>query len=174
VDIPQTVLAAAGADPGVQESDGVDLAEVASGTCKREMVYNHFDGFGFVEELGTGACVWEDGEAHLEDARYAIYTAIGERFKYAYSAGDNQEFLFDLQEDPQETQNLAGTPPCRETLRALRRSMMCQLQASGRTEGLEGNRWRTFPGQQMSPDPDAGLLVQDHPWTNPRIPGYSQ
>jgi hypothetical protein len=33
---------------------------------------------------------------------------------------------------------------------------------------------RPFPRAEMPIDPDAGLLIQDHPWADTRIPGYTE
>jgi len=151
--------------------DGFDLAEVAAGTCEREMVFNHFDGFGFLRGLDDGACEWE---SDVDAAAYAIYTAIGERYKYAYSAGDGREFLFDRVADLQETHNCVDASVCREDLLAMREAMIGELRAAGRTEGLAGDGWREFPNWHISPDADAGLLIQDHSWAKQAIPGYSE
>lgn len=151
VDVLPTLLSAAGAELTSHEPDGVDLAEVAAGRSDREMVFSqHHSG------------------------RRATYMAVSEDWKYFYSAGDDAEFLFDRRRDPQETRNRAGVPFAREAGQQMRRALMECLRAGGETEGLaEGDQWRRFPPVQMPRNPDGGTMVQDHPWADIDIPGYT-
>ena len=38
---------------------------------------------------------------------------------------------------------------------------------------LESDAWRRYPVRDIPADPDAGLLIQDHPWADQTIPGYT-
>jgi arylsulfatase len=150
VDILPTVLAAAGAACRTHAPDGEDLAEVAAGCSAREYVY-------------------------LQRARerWALYAAIGRHWKYAYSAPDNAEFLFDRVRDPRESRNHAGCAFYTEAQHAMRGVLMDHLRAVGEDEMIEGDRWKTTPVQDMPRNPDARLGVQDHPWAATALPGYT-
>ena len=150
VDVAPTVLSACGVELGTHDVDGLDLADVASGTSRREAVFSQFQRSG-----------------------YAIYTAVTERWKYAYSAPDSTEFLFDRVEDPRETRNRAGVSLCGNALDEMRDLLISELLAAGATDGLAGRTWRAFPPRSAPFDPDADLLLQDHPWADTRIPGYT-
>jgi arylsulfatase len=150
VDIGPTVLAACGADQGAPQSDGQDLAEIAASRSPRLAVFSQ---------------IQREGRA--------IYTAVTTRWKYAYSAADDQEFLFDRVGDPQETRNRAGLPFCRAPLAELRQLMLQELRTAGEVGGLAGDSWKVFPRLSMPVDPDSGLLIQDQPWADTSIPGYN-
>ncbi len=52
---------------------------------------------------------------------------------------------------------------------------MEHLRAGGETGGIdETGQWREFPRLTIPQDPDALLLIQDHPWPDTHIPGYSE
>ena len=47
------------------------------------------------------------------------------------------------------------------------------LVEGGETGGVEDGDWRPFPRIEVPENPDAGLLVQDHPWAKTHIEGYT-
>ena len=160
VDVAPTVLAATGAVIDSHPLDGQDLAEVASGRSDRELVFSQH--------------VWHPRDANAEQrAAMATYMAVSQSWKYVYSAPDDREFLFDRVTDPHETRNRAGISFCRPALSAMRSALIAHLREGGETAGLDGDAWRHFPRQEMSPDPDEGLLIQDHPWAETQISGYT-
>ena len=53
------------------------------------------------------------------------------RYKYAVYRSDQQEFLFDLENDPYERNNLAGDPEYRDRLEDLKRQMYSRMEAVG-------------------------------------------
>ncbi len=150
VDIAPTALAAAGAAISSHSLDGVNLADVASGTCDREMVFGQ-------HQNGPGA----------------TYMAVSREWKYFYNAPENKEILFDRVGDPRETRNQAGHVFSRQAHNAMKRALIDHLLAGGETGGLDKGDWKVFPTQRIAENPDAGLLVQDHPWADQHIPGYS-
>ncbi len=148
IDLAPTILGATGAEMPTEQLDGVDLADVAEGRCVREMVFGqHFSG------------------------EKASYMAVNRRWKYFYSAPDNREFLFDRAGDPLETRNLAGEASTERS--RMKQALIEHLRAGGETSGLDGDDWKTFPTYQLPEDPDEGLIVQDHPWADTNIPGYT-
>lgn len=151
VDLAPTILAATGAEMPADQLDGIDLADLAAGRSDRKLVFSQ----------------------HCE-GRQATYMALSDRWKYFYSAGDNREFLFDRIGDPAETRTRAGLRFCHDARRQMKQSLIDHLRAGGETAGLDGDDWKTFDPITMPDDPDAGLLIQDHPWADTRIPGYSQ
>jgi hypothetical protein len=103
----------------------------------------------------------------------STYLAATRRWKYIYSAPDNQEFLFDRETDPRETRNQAGLPFRKGQVKAMRDRLLDHLREGGETAGIEGDGWKVFPKMDIPEDPDSGLLIQDHPWANTAIPGYT-
>jgi arylsulfatase len=150
VDVMPTILAAAGCDSGNLQLDGIDLLKLACGEGDRQAVYAQYDSGGS-----------------------AIYTAVTERWKYAYSAADGREFLFDRLVDPLETRNRAGLPGLRGTARELRQKTTAFFMEGGEAEAADGSSWKTYPRREMSSDPDAGFITQDTPGYVLNLPGYS-
>lgn len=154
VDIPQTLLALAGAPPAETGMSGVDLREVAAGTCRRQAVF---------AQCGSGNA-----------AQYLIATP---QWKYIWSAPDQAAWLFDRVRDPGETRNRIGLPTCHSAVRSLSRQLQAFLRACGTTDALTGSigqeQWQPFPTLVVPSDPDTGLMVQDHPWADQRIDGYT-
>jgi len=150
LDIAPTVLSASGGTITSHQLDGVDLAEVVAGTSRRGMIFGQF-----------------------QTAGRASYMAVDRRWKYFYSAPDNREFLFDHAVDPLETRNRAHAPFMDEHAGRMRQALIEHLRAGGEAAALDGERWRVYPKLDLPDDPDAGLLIQDHPWAVTRIPGYT-
>ena len=150
VDVLPTILSAADVSPTTHAPDGEDLADVAAGSTSREMVFSQF-----------------------EKAGQAVYTAVNNRWKYAYSAPDDREFLLDRVEDPRETRNKAGIVFLREDLKGMRSATLEHLRRCGEEDALDGDGWRTWPKLEVPDDPDSGLLIQDAPWADATIPGYT-
>jgi arylsulfatase A-like enzyme len=151
VDLAPTIVSAAGAAMPPAQLAGVDLADLAAGTCGREHVFSQHD-----------------------RADSATYMAVGERWKYFYSAPDGREFLLDRLGDPRETRNRAGLRFCEDARRRLKDALIGHLCAGGEADALDGEDWRAYPPKRVPADPDAGLLIQDHPWADTRIPGYTE
>lgn len=169
VDIAATVCGAAGVELGTHALDGLDLAEVASGAAARERVFAQH---AFVPFTPQGAALHRQPESR---AALSTYMAVSRRWKYVYSAPDHREFLFDRVTDPLETRNRAGVPLCRSAVNSMRTALMEHLRAGGETGGIdEAGQWREFPRLTLPQDPDALLLIQDHPWPDTHIPGYSE
>lgn len=140
VDVAATALAAAGVAAPDWDGDGLDLAALAAGTARREAVFSQF--------------------AH---GPRAIYTAVSGRWKYAWSAGDGREFLFDRVADPRETRSCAGIPQRRAELQRMRALAIAELRRQGVADACDGEAWIRHPRHMMPVDPDEGLLVQDPP-----------
>lgn len=159
VDIAPTLLAAAGAEITSHTLDGEDLAALAAGQIERDEVFAQL-------------AYPEDSSPEIR-ARYSMYMMVTSRWKYVYSAPDNQTFLFDREQDPLETRNRAGVVFYRQSVEILRQRLMAHLREGGETAGIDGDTWRTFPPPAMPRDPDEGLLIQD-PAYDFRIPGYTR
>jgi arylsulfatase len=104
--------------------------------------------------------------SQLNYAGDAIYTAVNRRWKYVYSAPDQCELAFDRQRDPGETKNIRVPV-------TLRTALLEFLRETGETAAVTGKGWRRYRKKQISLDPDAGHIYQDHAWADQRIPGYS-
>ncbi len=147
VDLLPTFLSAAGL-PVPPDCDGTDLADIAQGTRRRTPVLFHY--------------------ARGKDA---ILGAVVGRWKYAWSAPDQREFLFDRREMP-ERRNRAGEAAAEPALARLRR--VVQTRAAAHTSSRDAldrtGGWRTFRPVRMPTDPDAELIYQDPPSASPELP----
>jgi arylsulfatase A-like enzyme len=177
VDIAPTLAALSGARVTTHPLDGVDLAEVARGTCVRDTVFSQIalDGpffSGLCRDTDTSGRSWTPEERR---ARFSTTMAVTSSWKYFYSAPDDAEFLFDRVGDPRETRNRKGVTFCRTALEQMRERLWRHLFEGGETAGLSQGSWRRFPRMEIDPDPDSGLLIQDlyTPWADMRLSGYS-
>jgi choline-sulfatase len=150
VDVMPTVLAAAGCDTAGAAMDGVDLLALLDGDAGREAVFSQYS---------RGAT--------------AIYTMVTERWKYAYSAPDDREYLFDRRSDPGETRNRSGLPTTRLVVKQMRAKTIAWLAQGGETDAFEGDKWKVYPPTEVSTDPDAEFITQDRPGFVLDLPGYT-
>lgn len=161
VDVLPTFAAAAGADLSDLELDGVDAADLASDKIDREMVYCHF-----------GASL-NDGPGK------AIYTAVSKEYKYVYSTGDRREWLFDRKSDPQESRSIIGSPTGKPIAKMMKNNLLNHLKDQGVLGALKetssGLEWAEMEPADLSylKDPDAGLMLQDHPTYELDLPEYT-
>jgi arylsulfatase A-like enzyme len=151
VDVAPTFLSVADASISSHEPQGIDLKKIEDGSSDRKVVFSQ----------------------HEHGGR-ATYMAVSEEWKYFYSAGDNQEYLFDRVSDPEETRNVADDPSCSDERDRMKKILIDHLRENGETEGIENGDWKGFPVYELPSDPDEGLLIQDHPWADIDIPGYSR
>ena len=149
VDIAPTILNIARCDP-LPDQDGLDLAEITAKKNDREMVFSQF-----------------------RRAESGIYIAVTEHCKYAYSAGDDREFLFDRTQDPLETRNVADMPLTEAAQQTMKRALIEHLRTMGETSALDGDDWQRFPNWTPPVSPIVGQRVYDHPWADLSIPGYT-
>ena len=150
VDVMPTILAAAGCDTAGLAMDGVDLHDLLGGSAERQAVFSQY------RAAGT-----------------AIYTMVTPRWKYAYSAPDQQEYLFDRLVDPRETRNRVGLPSTVSVVKTLRQQMLAWLAAGGEAAAVDGDQWKVYPKIVVSADPDSELLIQDRPGYVLDLPGYT-
>ena len=132
IDMAPTILAVTGIEIKTHALDGVDLADVAAGVCDRGIVFSQC----YESSLGC-------------------YMAVGESWKYFYSAPDDREFFFDHRSDPFDTRNQAGASYCAGALSYMKRSLMEHLRPGGETQALDGNEWRKYPPLDVPDDPNA-------------------
>ena len=161
VDVFPTFAAAAGADLSEVEHDGIDVAKVASGESEREMVFTHF------------------GSSLTEAPGHAIYTVVNRTHKYVYSTGDQRAWLFDRRTDPKESRSMVNTPSGKSTAKLMKASLLGHLKEQGvkfaYVEKGDELDWAVIEPADMAflKDPDAGLLLQDHPTYGLNLPEYS-
>jgi len=168
VDLAPTFLEAAGTSLESHALDGEDLHRIASGASKRRYVFSqlsfHQDSMNRMAQghaFDRAPFAGEDQGSRERIANFSSYMAVSREWKYFYSAPDDREFFFDRRRDPEETRNRAGVSFVQTELAEHKRALIEHLQAGGETDGLDGDDWRAFPRQYISPDPDTGLLVQD-------------
>ncbi|TVQ96341.1 MAG: hypothetical protein EA403_16410 [Spirochaetaceae bacterium] len=177
VDLAPTLIAAAGGDPGATGShrlDGLPLQQIAAGEGERDAVYAQLAYTRQMDGTNPDGFVPDTSISEDERAAGSLYMAVTRKFKYIYSASDRIEFLFDRRLDPLESRNRAHSPNFRHHTVKMRTLMMDHLRAGGETAGLDGDQWKEFPRREVPADPDYGLLIQDQPWADTRIPGYSR
>jgi len=155
VDVTATMLGAAGAALRDHSPDGEDLRGTAGAADRDRTVFSQWNRAGS-----------------------AVYLAVTRNWKYVYSAADHRELLFDRLCDHGETRDLADATrdmrrPEARAQDALRRKLVSFLASCGAKDAVEGDGFRTYPAWQPHPNPDSGLLYQDHPWADTRIPGYT-
>lgn len=150
VDLMPTMLAVAGADTTGVKMDGVDLATLHTGASEREAVFSQY------RPAGDG-----------------LYTMVTHEWKYAYSAPDDKEFLFDRKNDPTETRNFAGDADKQAVLERMRNATIQWLKQGGEVTAYEGDGWKKYPKLEVSPDPSEGLITQDRPGFRLELPGYT-
>jgi arylsulfatase len=154
VDVVPTCLAAAGVGADEGALDGLDLAAVAADApaYSERTVYSQY-----------------------QRREQAVYMALDRRWKYSYSAPDREEYLFDRVTDPEETRSRAGLSLCDAPRAAMRRRLLRRFAEDGYADPAEGGGWRSYPQPRWPANPDAGLLIQDAPWSLPfqAIPGYT-
>lgn len=150
VDLAPTFLEAAGIPYGSDEFDGVSLRSIWSGEVDRPVVFSQY-----------------------QHGASGLYMAVNERWKYGYSAADGQDYLFDLDSNPREHVNLAAMAPYHAVLTHMRSTCMDWIVSQGQTDALNGDNWRAYPKQTMPEDPDEGLIFQDPPWWDGKLPTFN-
>jgi arylsulfatase A-like enzyme len=175
VDVAPTFLGAIEANFSSHEPDGVDVADILSGSSDRKIVFAQHS-YARANPVGGN----EISQEYLDDpdllrSAMSQYMAVSKEWKYFYSAPDNMEFLFDKIHDPNETRNKAGIVFTQGILADMRSKLFEHLSKGGEVKGIDGNRWRKFCKPDFPSDPDAGLLIQDGytPWTDTFLQGYS-
>lgn len=147
VDLAPTFLETAGISHDSDSFDGISLRSLADNQSDRDYVFSQFN--------------------HSENG---LYTAVDGQWKYAYSAPDNREFLFDLQNDPQEQNNLSQTSESRGILNTMRDACLQWVIDQGQNQTITNGTWREYPTRQVPSDPDEGLLFQDPRWWDGKLP----
>ncbi|MFP4379364.1 MAG: sulfatase, partial [Candidatus Sumerlaeia bacterium] len=155
VDVTRTILDVAGAKIETHDLHGGNMIDIAGGADADRVVFSQ-----------------------LYSGDNAIYTAVGKRWKYVYSAPDQRELLFDRKQDPTETHDLANRTWNQKfaSVRAqqeMRGRLIGMLKDTGESAALDGDDWKEYPIKELPANPDAGMLYQDHPWADQTIPGYS-
>jgi len=155
----------------------IDLTRTFADTAGAEIETHQLDGKNLVDLAGKPP---EDRTVftHLMQGANGLYSAVNHRWKYAYSAPDQREFLFDRKKDPTETHDLIGVCnqpewPSSQAATDMRDQLITHLREAGQTDAVDGNGWKSHPIQSLPENPDGALVYQDHPWADQSIPGYS-
>ena len=179
VDIAPTFLNVADTSIQSHKCDGEDVYDILTGASNREMVFSQlaYDQTNIINKFNPNYKTPAKFENNPEFFRAAMstYMAVSEKWKYFYSAPDNQEFLFDKMTDPEETRNKAGVSFHNDSLKMMREKVFTHLKTGGETKGIDGNHWKEFTQKKLPQDPDTGLLIQDiyTPGVDMSIPGYT-
>ena len=144
VDIAPTIAAAAGLEVDATWP-GADLAHIAKGGGRPQPVTSHF-----------------------EQGAKGIHCLVEADWKYAWSAGDGREYLFDRQQDPHDRCNLSGGEEHQERMAAMRECLRPCFQKKNAGK----DNWPVYPPITMPDHPDDGLLYQDPPGLHGRRNGH--
>lgn len=93
--------------------------------------------------------------------RCGLYLITDGTWKYIYSAADRREYLFNLDTDPEELEDLSAEDERQEIMAQLRGRLIEQFKQDGFTAPIDGDHWRDFGGFDQPDDPDFGLMRQD-------------
>ena len=119
--------------------EGVNLFDVAAGAQSDRVVFSQFSS----NELG-------------------LYMAVDRKWKYIYSAADNKEWLFDLENDPKEISNKVSDEACQAIYLKLKKACIERFARDGYDAPIEGGDWKQFEAPALPErDSDEGLLFQD-------------
>lgn len=102
-----------------ERCDGISLVDQANGTRRRDRLFFH---------VGPMRGVMGEMAGVLDGS-----------FKYMWSASGDDELLFNLEKDPQETENLAENSGHQETRRRLAKLLAEEMQASGHAFAASGD-----------------------------------
>lgn len=113
----------------------------------------------------------------LNTKNRALYYMVERGVKYAYSAPDRKEFLFDRRQDPLELANRAYNPWELERAKQCRKALVTYLAGTPiAADALDGENFRDHlpPLRNWERDRDAELLIQDPAiGRNFKLPGYT-
>jgi arylsulfatase A-like enzyme len=177
IDIAPTILEAAQCDTARTPShhlDGRAIQDLLMNGAKDEAVFSHLAFTPDVDGTRGASFQSEITVTPEERAASSLYMMVNRDYKYIYSAMDDREYLFDRRIDPEETRNRAHTPNYASRTEQMRSTVIQHLRDGGETAGIAEttNTWKSFPTKTLDPDPDYGLLIQNQPWADSRIPGY--
>jgi arylsulfatase len=145
LDVHETFLAAAGVSNGHHSTERQSLVRLLTDDQPR-VVFSQF-----------------------QQRRFAQYMASDGRWKYVYSAPDRKEILVDLESDPMESRNLAGTEDGARPLKCLRDQLWDRFNESGYADAVDGRTWREYDPPTLSTNPDDNLIFQDAADTDERL-----
>lgn len=144
MDLPATFLAVAGCDVEDRHAESADLSQLEENG--RRYVYSQFS----EKELG-------------------YYLVTDGRWKYAYCAADEKEWLYDLGSEAGEARNLIGEGPAQAEAERLRARLIERFRADVYENAVDAGGWRKYGRSEMPEDPDFGLLIQDPPGMQARV-----
>lgn len=150
VDLAPTFTDTAGltSEPGT--FDGLPLRDIVEGSTERKRVFSQY-----------------------HRSENGLYMVVERRWKYIYSAPDQKEFLFDLDEDSCEHCNLATSHEAHPQLARLRTLCQNWVTENGQhNEVTEDGQWLPYPVREIPIDPDDGLIFQDPPWWDGKLPEW--
>lgn len=87
-----------------------------------------------------------------------------DRYKYSLWASGGREELYDMQEDPWETQNLAQTEP--DLTISFRERVLGWERRQGFSESFDDNGWKTYPEPPVPETDPAGVTMNEGQWPN--------
>ena len=98
---------------------------------------------------------------------------------YFYSAADQKEFYFDHKIDPLETRNKAYTIGSSKSKTNKMRNKLFEFLVKNNVENAfeiknKSFVWKNHYVNTKFNDPDEGLIIQDQPWVDFGIKGYSE
>jgi arylsulfatase len=120
----------------------------------------------------TGGGLGEDRDAFAVDyghGRNRWVSLRGRRYKYAWWASGGREELFDLQDDPWETANLAASEP--DLAAAYRHQVEDWERRHGFNDSFDEGELRAYEEPALPPDDYAMVAINDGKWADNLPPG---
>lgn len=99
--------------------------------------------------------------SQYSEGAYGLYMITDGAFKYIHSAPDQKEWLFKLEDDKPEEQDLSSSAEHAATLDRLRGRLIARLHEDGCEAAVVNGAWRSHPLAPFPSAPDDGLLFQD-------------
>lgn len=123
-DLAPTITRAAGLIDDGLVHDGFDLLPLVQGAVDH------------IRELHFG---------QYQRGQLGLYFVSDGVYKYIWSAPDDRELLFAMDDASADTKDLSKDPDRARTVVRLREALMDRFRQDGYTEPLDGNDWRRFP-----------------------------
>ncbi len=178
IDLAPTFLNLAGGKINTHNLDGVDMHDILTEKSDRDIVFGQLAYYNKSDVVENSTLTLQNfsNNDNLWRASCSTYMATSKKWKYFFSAPDQEEFLFDKLYDPNETRNLAGSVFHKTSLSNMRQQTINFLKSGNEISGISNNQWILFGQKNIPHNPDSGLLIQDTsmPWVKNQIPGYSE
>lgn len=171
VDIAPTLLDISGSTIKTHRLDGTSLRSILDNNVDDRYVFSQHSYQYEVNLLKRKELPQRSNKREIFE--WMTSMVVNKRWKYFYCTPDDREFLFDKKIDTRESQNKAGLRFTDTLVKEFRNKLFKFLQDNGDEDAIEDGEWRRFTKKVIPSNLAEGLLIQDHPWAQTHIEGYS-